>query len=288
MDSPSSSETFSVAGLSLLALVARLYRLNPKDVQTVEWIQCDACSKWRKNATHKHSNGIYESWFCCNSGRRCDEICDHCQNPECECSPSQLYQGYSTNGYRLPDGFSAQIRFRRAADTEIGKPWMTYLSQCETCGKTSKHMDRRSDMIKWLEEHGKHNPRWGYLTIEDFDFKVDKRISECYATYQQLEKRGYLTSGIQNAISNQSLEISAIEREHLRTLFDAVQTSQFFDRMPLPRSPRKRFKKLSQKDDEFPVPKILKLEPIPDGIEKMPLDNTKNGDVSSSKRHGSQ
>ena len=170
---------------------------------------------------------------------------------------SQSYSGYSTGGYSLPNGFSVVIRFRRAADRELGPPWLSYRSRCDVCGEVSSGMDRRDYMQKWLVRHRGHNAEWKDLTVDAFDFKVDQRVRDWYAVYVRLLRRGVLEGGIRRAVRSPSPRITTEEKEMMTSLLEVVEASRVFDDAAFSESARTRSRQTKRPERDASVPKKL-------------------------------
>ena len=190
----------SVQALLFLARVPHYCAPSERSEASDSWLQCDARFRYRRGIALPPDGDACRRWTCPNSGRRCQESCDHCLSEDCSCTMSQSYSGYSTEGFSLPRGFSVVIRFRHASSRELNTPWLSYRSRCGVCGEASKGIERRDCTQRWLEQHRNHNVEWKDLTVDAFDFKVDQRVRDCCAVYVRLLRRGALEGGIRRAI----------------------------------------------------------------------------------------
>ena len=246
----------SVQALLFLARVAHYCAPSERSETSESWLQCDACFRWRRGIALPPDSDLCRRWTCPDSGRRCQEPCDHCLSKDCNCMMSQSYSGYSTGGYSLPQGFSVVIRFRHAPGREVGRPWLSYRSRCDVCGEASRGMDRRDYLQRWLENHQGHNAKWKDLTVDAFDFKVDQRVRDWYAVYVRLLERGILEGGIRCAIRSASPLITDEEKEMMTSLMEVVDASRFFEEVAFSESaltkprPIKRAKKDTTSDSK--------------------------------------
>eukprot|EP00803_Ostreobium_quekettii_P000371 evm.model.scf_159.10 EVM.evm.TU.scf_159.10 scf_159:123055-125257(-) len=154
------------------------------------WVQCDHCFKWRSGVVGAVTGGVCVRWCCTYGGRSCGDLCDWCKRAECGCKGKESYEGYETEGYHLPPGFWAVIRFRNSHAVPVGAPWLIYRSFCSTCGVASEGMDRAAKMEKWLARHRGCRREWKDLSLKDFDFRLGVFTRDVYRHYLHAVKGG--------------------------------------------------------------------------------------------------
>lgn len=57
----------------------------PPEGMKLDWLECDACGKWRDKMLQPADGSGYQHWQCAVGGRRCEEDCDFCHTSPCSC-----------------------------------------------------------------------------------------------------------------------------------------------------------------------------------------------------------